>query len=707
MAPMTQSHHYAIKGLRKKIILSSFFYTLAALLIISAASAYPFFLGLKRYTENNLIQAAKIRALAVEEYLSRTIEITRQITSRSAAKKALADFDAGRFTLRELVDFSTPILNDALYISDEVMGITRLDKQGQILVTIGHVVPESFIPGLIANRSITMLDPISIDGDLFLVVGAPILSRQDEILGFDVVVFTTGNLQRIIWDESGLGRSGESFLARVIDNDVLFFFPGRKGAKEIYNHRVPNSPYLTATDEAAQGHIGIEHVNSSAHGSKIAIAHAPVTGTQWALLVTIDQSELMSPLHKQIVSVAGLALFLTIFGALGMLALLRPMTGRVLVYSEELITLNRDLQQEIYERRQVANLLRRSEHEWEQTFEAITDALAIIDRQGRVMKMNRATQEIARELAPGKAPEQGCRILFGMESKTGNCPFCRMVAQGEVQSAEFHEPTSDRWFFVSSYPLRDDDGNLWGGVLIAHDFTEQKKMEQLKDEMISSVSHEMRTPLTAMLGFVEFLLENPVERELQIDYLQTVHRETERLNELISNFLDLQRLQAQVGNYRFATIDICSLLREAAHLFQVASKKHEIHIQCPEVLPKVRADEKRLMQVLKNLLTNAIKYSPKGGDIVLSARPDAEQIIVSVSDQGMGIPSHARERIFERFYRVDDSEKRIPGGIGLGLSLVREVVRAHGGKVWVASEMGKGSTFYFSLPVVGRVTSDE
>lgn len=702
-----QPHHYAIKGLPKKIILSSFLYTLAALLIISAASTYPFFLGLKSYTENNLIQAAKIRALAVEEYLSRTVEITRQITSRSAAKRALADYAAGRLTLSELIGFSTPILNDALNISDEVMGITRLDKQGQILVNLGHSVPETFIPGLIGDRSITMFDPISIDGNLFLLVSAPILSKEDELLGFDVVVFTTGNLQRIIWDDSGMGRSGESFLTRLVDNEVLFFFPGRRGLQEIYNHRVPNSPYLSATDEAARGHIGLKHLNSIEHKSKITIAHAPVPGTQWALLVTIDQSELMSPLRKQIVSVAGLALFLTIIGALGMLALLRPMTGRVLVYSEELITLNRDLQQEIYERRQVENRLRRSEHEWEQTFEAITDALAIVDRQGRVVKMNRATLEIAREVAPDKPPEYGCRLLFGMESKSGNCPFCRMMQTGEGQSAEFHEPTIDRWFYISSYPLRDDDGNLWGGVLIAHDFTEQRRMEQLKDEMISSVSHEMRTPLTAMLGFVEFLLENPVERELQIDYLQTVHRETERLNELISNFLDLQRLQAQVGSYRFATIDICSLLREAAHLFQVASKKHEIHIQCPEALPKVRADDKRLLQVLKNLLSNAIKYSPKGGEIVLSARSEEEQIIISVSDQGMGIPSHARERIFERFYRVDDSEKRIPGGIGLGLSLVREVIRAHGGEVWVDSEMGKGSTFYFSLPVAGKVMNNE
>lgn len=705
--PELQSHHYAIKGLRKKIILSSFFYTLVALLIISAASAYPFFLGLKRYTENNLIQAAKIRALAVEEYLSRTVEITRQITSRSAAKKALADYDAGRLTLNEFISFSTPILNDALNISDEVMGITRLDKQGQILVNIGHRVPESFLPGLIGNRSITMLDPISIEGDLFLVVSASILNRKEEIIGFDVVVFTTGNLQRIIWDNSGMGRSGESFLTRLVDNEVLFFFPGRRGSQEIYNHRVPNSPYLSATAEATRGQIGLKHVNSLEHGNKITIAHAPVAGTQWALLVTIDQAELMSPLRKQIVSVAGLALFLTIIGALGMLALLRPMTGRVLVYSEELITLNRDLQQEIYERRRAETQLRRSEHEWEQTFEAITDALAIVDRQGRVLKMNRATLEIAREVAPNKAPEYGCRILFGMESKSGSCPFCRMMQQGEGQSAEFHESVSDRWFFISSYPLRDDDGSLWGGVLIAHDFTEQKKMEQLKDEMISSVSHEMRTPLTAMLGFVEFLLENPVERELQIDYLQTVHRETERLNELISNFLDLQRLQAQVGNYRFAPIDICSLLREAAHLFQVASKKHEVRFQCPETLPKVRADERRLMQVLKNLLSNAIKYSPKGGEVALCARFDEQQIIVSVSDQGMGIPSHARERIFERFCRVDDSEKRIPGGIGLGLSLVREVVHAHGGQVWVESEMGKGSTFYFSLPVLGKVMSDE
>jgi signal transduction histidine kinase len=252
---------------------------------------------------------------------------------------------------------------------------------------------------------------------------------------------------------------------------------------------------------------------------------------------------------------------------------------------------------------------------------------------------------------------------------------------------------------VALYPLIDHANEVWGGVYVTHEITERKKMEWAKDEMISAVSHEMRTPLTAILGFVEFMLNNEVDREQQIDFLRTVLQETERLNELISNFLDLQRLQAEIGQYQFAVVEICPLLEQAVGQFQMTSQKHILQIECSEGLPLAKADARRILQVIKNLVSNAVKYSPEGGEIVCAARQEGGMLLISVRDQGMGIALAERERIFEQFYRIDDSEKRIPGGIGLGLALVREVVRAHGGRVWLESEVGAGSTFYFSLPI--------
>ncbi len=695
---MAQSAYFAIQGLRRKIILSAVLYSLAALLLIAALSAYPLYRTMRHFEENNLLHAVRFRALAIEEYLTRVSELARQINSRTEIRLALEQFRRGEMRLGQLRIFTRPRLQDALQISEEIVGITRMARN-QVISENGQGVTPKLAASLSASaRELALLNPVAIDDELYLVVVSPIFAANSDLIGHDIVLFTTGKLQRIIWDQAGLGVSGESFLGRRENGNVTLFFPGRKGEREVYNREVPDSPLQSAFSLAASGETGILRLSPGDLGEKNVVAYAGVAGTDWGILISINDRELMAPLRRQALSVAAMALVLTALGALGLWGILRPMTGRVLVYTEELDKLNHELQQEIAERKRAENSLRRSEREWEQTFNAITDAVAIMDLNGNVLRMNRASSDLIGEMKKGPAGESGYDLLFGFSSARQDCPFFDMLREKEPQCTERHDPVSDRWFHVAIYPLVDESHTLWGGVHIAHEVTEQKKMERAKDEMISAVSHEMRTPLTAMLGFVEFLLENPVERELQIDYLKTVYQETERLNELISNFLDLQRLQAEIGHYEFARIDVCDLLDEAAHLYQVASKKHAIAIDCPMPLPMVRGDEKRLMQVMKNLLSNAIKYSPQGGTVTLGAENADGAVTIFVRDEGLGIPARDRERIFERFYRVDDSEKRIPGGIGLGLALVREVVKAHGGRVWVESEMGKGSTFFFTVP---------
>ncbi|MDO3378884.1 ATP-binding protein [Geoalkalibacter halelectricus] len=706
---MGEPSHYAIKGLRKKILLSSVLYTLAALLLISALSIYPLYTWMRPAAEANLTHAAEIRALAVEEYLSRMVEITRQINSRTAARNYLADYSAGKLTLEQVSQFTTAILKDALEISTEAVSITRFDREGRTIAHIGKPLrPELDISLSSWYQQLKLMDLVAVEGQLFLAVKGPIRSTADRsVIGHDIVMFTTTSLQRILWQTTGLGTSGESWLARPVEESTVVFFPSHRATEEVYNLLMTDWPLQPAVTRAAKGKAGSMKIDRDHGYRKKAVAYTPVAGSNWVLLVSMSEQELMAPLYRQILMVAALVLTLTILGTLGMLALLRPMTGRVMVYTKELDKLNSELTQEVAEREKAEARLQRSQREWEKTFEAITDAVVIRDTQGRLLKMNQATQHLLGELAPGQSPEQGCRALFGFDKPASECLFCRMIETREAQCGEQRHETADRWFHIACYPLFDDDQTLWGGVLIAQDVSEQKKMERIKDEMISSVSHEMRTPLTAMLGFVEFMLENPVDREQQIDFLQTIHRETERLNELVSNFLDLQRLQAQLEAYQFREMDICALLHETAHLFKVASKKHQVSIQCPGQLPTVRVDENRLLQALKNLLSNAIKYSPAGGAVVIAARPEGDHLVVSVRDQGMGIPPHARERIFERFYRADDSSRPMPGGIGLGLSLVREVIKAHGGEVWVESEEGKGSKFYFSLPVVENKAEKE
>jgi signal transduction histidine kinase len=235
---------------------------------------------------------------------------------------------------------------------------------------------------------------------------------------------------------------------------------------------------------------------------------------------------------------------------------------------------------------------------------------------------------------------------------------------------------------------------------IAVDITERKEVEQIKDEMISAVSHEMRTPLTAMLGFSEFLLTNRVNEEEMRSSLETIHKETARLNELIGNFLDLQRIKARQLVYRFTAVQVEPLLCKAAIRVAADPEHHRLTLDCPADLPPVRGDEARLLQVLANFVSNAFKYSAAGSPVTLGAKKDGAFITFWVKDEGVGIPVEMHDRIFDRFFRVDNTDRRLVGGAGLGLALAREIATAHEGRVWLESTVGKGSTFYLSLPVM-------
>ena len=299
---------------------------------------------------------------------------------------------------------------------------------------------------------------------------------------------------------------------------------------------------------------------------------------------------------------------------------------------------------------------------------------------------------------------KSCYEVF-QANQDAPCSFCTnelLVTNGEPLAPyvwENQNTITGKWFQCIDRAIRWTDNQLVR-LEIAFDISERKGMERLKDELVSAVSHEMRTPLTAMLGYTEFMLENEVHQEKQQEYLRTIHQETARLNELIGNFLDLQRLKMRPEPLDVTGLPVEALLRETADLFGAAPHKHRIVLDCPPDLPQVIGNAGQLHQVLNNLVSNAVKYSQEGSTITLGARSEGANDILWVKDEGTGIPADMQEKIFERFYRIDNSDRRLVGGAGLGLALVREIVIAHSGKVWVESSVGKGSTFYVQLPAV-------
>jgi PAS domain S-box-containing protein len=227
---------------------------------------------------------------------------------------------------------------------------------------------------------------------------------------------------------------------------------------------------------------------------------------------------------------------------------------------------------------------------------------------------------------------------------------------------------------------------------------ERRKAEAMKDELVATVSHELRTPLASLMGFAELMLDHDFPRQEQREFLQVIHQESTRLTELINDFLDLQRIEAGRMECLIEPMDLRPLLEETARLFTKEDSTHRIVVETSR-LPRLLGDGKRLRQVLTNLVSNAVKFSPKGGRVLLSATVDSGQVVVMVEDQGIGIPADMIPNLFQKFFRVDNADTRSIGGTGLGLALIKEIVRLHKGDIWVESQPGFGSRFFFTVPV--------
>lgn len=235
---------------------------------------------------------------------------------------------------------------------------------------------------------------------------------------------------------------------------------------------------------------------------------------------------------------------------------------------------------------------------------------------------------------------------------------------------------------------------------LAEAYAELQEADRLKDEMVQNISHELRTPLTFVKGYIELLLTEEAGSlsDTQKDYLEIVAGKTDAVTELVSNIIFLQQADRVSG--KVASISLPNLARRALRGCAATAEEAGLTLAAdiPDDLPPVAGDEGRLLQVFDNLLNNAIKFSSRGGQILLAVKDVGVKLQVSISDQGIGIPKDQQERIFERFYQVDGSTQRHFGGAGLGLAIVKRIIESHNGQIWVESESGQGSVFCFTIP---------
>ncbi|MFS0820378.1 ATP-binding protein [Bacillus sp. 1P02SD] len=240
----------------------------------------------------------------------------------------------------------------------------------------------------------------------------------------------------------------------------------------------------------------------------------------------------------------------------------------------------------------------------------------------------------------------------------------------------------------------------FGSLLVHRDITKEFEITQMKNELVSTVSHELRTPLASVLGFTELLLTKDLKPERKTKYLQTIYNEAKRLTALINDFLDIQRMESGRQTYEKNYINMKTVLENVIELQQVNTTVHTITFSNELDDAVILGEQNKMEQVFTNLLSNAIKYSPNGGNINIRLYGNKRTVSIDIKDEGLGIPEDALPNLFQPFYRVDNSDRRRIGGTGLGLSLVKEIVKAHGGSITVDSLYGKGSTFTTQFPRV-------
>ena len=249
----------------------------------------------------------------------------------------------------------------------------------------------------------------------------------------------------------------------------------------------------------------------------------------------------------------------------------------------------------------------------------------------------------------------------------------------------------------------DEGGNYIGRVLALRDITAEREIADMKNEFVSTVSHELRTPLTSIKGYVDLILDGSAGEisEIQAEFLGIVKENSDRLVELINEMLDISRIESGRVHLKVEPLEVAESIRGAVDTFRavLSQSGHSITVSTPKTLPHVAADRDRVGQVLVNLISNALKYSPGGGEVTVHAKLDGSYVKVSVSDQGLGISREDQKRLFTKFYRVDTAMTREIGGTGLGLSICKTILELLGGSIGVTSKVGQGSTFWFTLPV--------
>ncbi|MCA1992340.1 MAG: PAS domain S-box protein [Coleofasciculus sp. S288] len=466
--------------LQTSILVYSALMILAIGAIIAIVSIAPLYSSLTKDQQRNLFFALKTRTLVIEEYLSRAKDITLQITDRAALRRTLETYNQGEVMLDELVNFSQPILRDALKQSHDLVGISRLDRTGKLVVQVGLPISEEFWSALnVESDPVILPVPISLAGKSYLVVGTPIINRQGMRVGTDIVLFELSRLQQIVEDYTGLGETGETILGTIHHGQVQLFFPRRRVRGGDIENLSRTSAIGLAIEKAIENNAGIFSPKQSRDRSAV-IAYSPIAGSNWGIVLTMNPQELYAPVHHQIWLTGSAILMSILLGTGGMVLVLRPLTGKMIIHTDELKRLLQEktaaLQAELNQRQQAEAAIRFQAH----LLDTVEQAVMATDLDGVITYWNQFAETLYGWSAVEAVGRNIIDVVLTEASKLQAAEIMSRVSRGESWSGELimrHRDGTSFPAMVSDSPIHDDQERLIGIVGVSFDISDLKRIE--------------------------------------------------------------------------------------------------------------------------------------------------------------------------------------------------------------------------------------
>lgn len=341
----------------------------------------------------------------------------------------------------------------------------------------------------------------------------------------------------------------------------------------------------------------------------------------------------------------------------------------------------------------------------------MTDGVIATDRRGLITTIN-SMAETFLDVDGEETKEKSIVEVLNLEEELSVREIIETEDDMLINGSNIEGPIVLRASFSL---IQRESGFISGLVCVLHDVTEQERIEEERKEFVSNVSHELRTPLTSLRSYTEALMDGAwKDPELAPRFIEVTQNETDRMIRMIQDLLHLSRIDSGKSSLELEIIDLDEMFGYVLNRFDMLLKSEEYENKSYKIERELldepvfaEIDPDRIMQVMDNLINNAIKYSPDGGTITGKMKTVNDKVVITVTDEGMGIPKKDLNKIFNRFYRVDRARSRAMGGSGLGLAISKEVVEQHGGNIWASSEEGVGTTFYLSLPYVPYEEEDE